>query len=67
MRVRLCVMHVRTLVYTRSVDEGDYSQTLCLNKEDRDRLAQIVIEIVSCQSNLTPRTKLALQQLSTNT
>lgn len=33
-------------IHTHTADDGDYSEPLCLNKEDRGSLVQIVIEIV---------------------
>lgn len=46
--VALCVcvcVRVRH-IHTHTADDGDYSEPLCLNKEDRGSLVQIVIEIV---------------------
>lgn len=42
----MCVCVRVRHIHTHTADDGDYSEPLCLNKEDRGSLVQIVIEIV---------------------
>lgn len=42
----VCVCACEAHTHTHTADDGDYSEPLCLNKEDRGSLVQIVIEIV---------------------